>query len=130
MTTKHNIQEDRELMDAILSQVVELENQGYQFEAAEASFDLLVKRCAGSFSSHFERIKYHVEVSAGSDRELLTEATIKLQVAGDVRHEVAEGDGPVNALDAALRKALNGNFPTLMDMHLVDYKANGNATVI
>ena len=122
LTTKHNIQENRELMDAILARVVELENQGYQFEAAEASFDLLVKRCAGSFSSHFERIKYHVEVSADTDRELLTEATVKLRVADVVRHEVAEGDGPVNALDAALRKALNGSFPTLKDMHLVEYQ--------
>ncbi|MDP6553434.1 MAG: citramalate synthase [Pirellulaceae bacterium] len=122
LTTKHNIQENRELMDAILGRVVELENEGYQFEAAEASFDLLVKRCAGSFTSHFDRVKYHVEVSADADRELLTEATVKLRIADNVRHEVAEGDGPVNALDAALRKALNGKFPSLRAMHLVDYK--------
>ena len=122
LTTKHNIQENRELMDVILGRVVELENEGYQFEAAEASFDLLVKRCAGSFTSHFDRVKYHVEVSADADRELLTEATVKLRIADNVRHEVAEGDGPVNALDAALRKALNGKFPSLRAMHLVDYK--------
>ncbi|MDP6717584.1 MAG: alpha-isopropylmalate synthase regulatory domain-containing protein, partial [Pirellulaceae bacterium] len=54
--------------------------------------------------------------------ELLTEATVKLRIADNVRHEVAEGDGPVNALDAALRKALNGKFPSLRAMHLVDYK--------
>ncbi|GAG25346.1 unnamed protein product, partial [marine sediment metagenome] len=62
MTTKHNIQDDRELMDRILALVVDLENQGYQFEAAEASFDLLVKRSVGTFKPHFERISYHVNV--------------------------------------------------------------------
>ena len=109
-------------MDKILAEVVRLENRGYQFEAAEASFDLLVKRCAGTFRPHFERIKYHVEVAAESQRPIITEGTVKLRVKGETRHEVAEGDGPVNTLDAALRKALNGTFPSLLKMHLVDYK--------
>lgn len=122
MTTKHDVQHDRALMDEILAKVVRLENRGYQFEAAEASFDLLVKRCAGTFTPHFERIKYHVEVGADRDREIVTEGTVKLRVKGEMRHEVAEGDGPVNALDAALRKALNGTYPSLWEMHLVDYK--------
>ena len=122
LTTKHDIQEDRELMDKILSEVVRLENVGYQFEAAEASFDLLVKRCAGTFKPHFDRIKYHVEVGIDRHGELLTEGTVKIDVSGDERHEVAEGDGPVNALDAALRKALNGSFPGLREMQLVDYR--------
>ncbi|MEQ8789207.1 MAG: citramalate synthase [Pirellulaceae bacterium] len=122
MTTKHNLQNDRELMDRILADVCAMENRGYQFEAAEASFDLLVMKCAGTFVPHFKRIKYHVEVGTGHDDELLTEATVKVNVGGRVRHEVAEGDGPVNALDAALRKALNGTFPNLRDMRLVDYK--------
>jgi 2-isopropylmalate synthase len=122
MTTKHNIQHDRELMDRILTEVVDLENRGFQFEAAEGSFDLLVKRCVGTFREHFERIKYHVEVGTGVDGEVLTEATVKLRVRGELRHEVAEGDGPVNALDAAMRKALNGTFPSLRDMRLVDYR--------
>ena len=108
-----------------------LENEGYQFEAAEASFDLLVRRAAGTFHPHFETLKYHVSVEceeAGkkvSDTfsgEIHTEATVKLRVGDSLRHEVAEGDGPVNALDAALRKALNGTFPNLRQMHLVDYK--------
>jgi len=122
MTTKHDIQHDRELMDKILARVVELENRGYQFEAAEASFDLLVKRCSGAYQPHFERINYHVSVETDGDGLTTTEATVKLRVGDAVRHEVAEGDGPVNALDAALRKALNGSFPGLRDMHLVDYK--------
>ncbi len=122
MTTKHDLQQDRELMDKILARVVALENEGYQFEAAEASFDLLVKKCAGMFKPHFERIKYHVEVGTDRDDDVLTEATVKIRVGGELRHEVAEGDGPVNALDAALRKALNGTFPALRDMRLVDYR--------
>jgi 2-isopropylmalate synthase len=130
LTTRHKIEQNRELMDQILTQVVKLENQGYQFEAAEASFDLLVQKCAGQFRPHFERVKYHVEVGAEEDGELVTEATVKIRVGDAVRHEVAEGDGPVNALDGALRKALNGEFPNLRDMHLVDYKVrvvNGEA---
>ena len=126
LTIKHDIQHDKALMDKILREVVEKENEGYQFEVAEASFDLLVKKCAGTFTSHFRRMKYHVEVETAPDGKVLTEATVKLDVksggGSEVLHEVAEGDGPVNALDAAMRKALGGTFPTLSDMHLVDYK--------
>ena len=122
LTAKHNLSDDRALMDAILQRVVALEAQGYQFEAAEASFDLLVRRVAGTFRPHFERIKYHVAVSTSQDGPPVTEATVKLRVGDEERHEVAEGDGPVNALDAAMRKALHGAFPTLRDMRLIDYK--------
>lgn len=122
LTTKHNLADNRQLMDNILAQVVTLENQGYQFEAAEASFDLLVKRCAGTFQPHFQRLKYHVAVAADGDGNVVTEATVKLQVNGQFRHEVGEGDGPVNALDSALRKALNDAYPNLREMRLVDYK--------
>ncbi len=122
LTSKHNLHHDQELMDRVLSRVVELENEGFQFEAAEASFVLLVQRCAGTFAPHFEPIKYHVEVGMEADREILTEGSVKLRVQEEVRHEVAEGDGPVNALDAALRKALNGAFPGLRETRLVDYR--------
>jgi 2-isopropylmalate synthase len=111
-----------ELMDRILARVVELENQGYQFEAAQGSFDLLVKKCAGEYRPHFERLHFRTNVEADAAGSVVTEATVKLRVDGEVRHEVAEGDGPVNALDAALRKALNGHFPNLARMQLVDYK--------
>lgn len=121
MTTKHDIAEDKQLMDRILREVVDKENQGYQFEAAEASFDLLVKRAAGTYTPHFELVKFHTSVESRGGQPV-TEATVKLLVGDEVRHEVAEGDGPVNALDAALRKALNGLFPNLRGLHLVDYK--------
>ncbi|HLA85256.1 MAG TPA: citramalate synthase [Thermoguttaceae bacterium] len=122
VATKHNIQNDSKLMDKILAHVVSMESAGYQFEAAEGSFDLLVKRCAGTFRPHFERLNYHVTVETTEDGKTTTEATVKIRIGDEIRHEVAEGDGPVNALDAAMRKALNNHFPALQNTHLVDYK--------
>jgi 2-isopropylmalate synthase len=124
LTTKHNLEDDRELLDKILQHVVELENQGYQFEAAIASFDLLVKRCSGSYRPWFRLEKYHVEVEKvrNGEEKLLTEATVKITANDQIYHEVAEGDGPVNALDAALRKSLHRSYPNLSEMRLVDYK--------
>ncbi|MCA8995764.1 MAG: citramalate synthase [Planctomycetaceae bacterium] len=123
-TTKYKLDHDQELMTKILQRVQELENVGYQFEAAEASFDLLVKKEAGTYEPKFQRIHYRVNVETAGQTEPLTEATVKLKINGDgpVRHEVAEGDGPVNALDTALRKALIDTYPMLQNMHLVDYK--------
>jgi 2-isopropylmalate synthase len=121
-TTKYNIQHDQVLMAKILDLVVKLENQGYQFEAAEASFDLLVQKCAGLYAAPFERLAYHVTVETDRRGELVTEATVKLRIGETLRHEVAEGDGPVNALDAAMRKALHDAFPNLATLQLVDYK--------
>jgi 2-isopropylmalate synthase len=119
--------DDPQLMDRILARVVELENLGYQFEAAQGSFDLLVKKVAGTYRPHFERIHFRVNVEADAPDNVVTEATVKLGIDGPgknktVQHEVAEGDGPVNALDAALRKALHTHFPNLAGMQLVDYK--------
>ena len=122
MTQRHRIPNDGKLMDKILALVVSMESAGYQFEAAEASFDLLVRRCMGTFQPHFERLSYHVNVETNADGEIRTEATVKIRIGDDIRHEVAEGDGPVNALDNAMRKALNGSFPSLQKLHLVDYK--------
>jgi len=122
LTAKHNLQDDRRLMERILAEVVALENRGYQFEAAQGSFELLVRKCAGTFQAHFDRMHFHVNVEADAAGEVTTEATVKLKVRDSVRHEVAEGDGPVNALDAALRKALRDIYPNLADMQLVDYK--------
>jgi 2-isopropylmalate synthase len=122
LTSKKNLQQDSALMEAVLQQVVDLENRGYQFEAAEASFDLLVQRAAGKFRPHFNLLHYHVDVETDGNGATTTEATVKLRIGDEIRHEVAEGDGPVNALDAALRKALNGHFPNLRGVQLVDYK--------
>ncbi len=121
-TTKHRLEKDDQLLRKILERVQELENLGYQFEAAEASFDLLVKKVAGTYQPKFQRIHYRVNIETREGEEAQTEATIKLKVNGKIEHVVAEGDGPVNALDTALRKALIGAYPNLAKMQLVDYK--------
>jgi 2-isopropylmalate synthase len=121
-TSKYAIQNDRAVMVKILNQVQDLENAGYEFEAAEASFDLLVKRALGVYQPKFERLSYRVNVESNASNALTTEATVKVRVGDDVLHTVGEGDGPVNAIDAALRKALLPAYPRLAEMQLVDYK--------
>ena len=124
LVTRPDVKNDRGLLDKVLAEVCRLENEGWQFEAAGASFDLLVDRCAGTFTPGFEKLAYNVTVESrdGTGVDVRTEATVKLAVAGQERHEVAEGDGPVNALDAALRKALEAAYPVVTRMHLLDYK--------
>ena len=100
----------------------ELENEGFQFEAANASFDLLVKKIMGTYKSTFELIKYYVTVERRPEGDMVNEATVKLNVDGKVEHVVGEGDGPINALDAALRKSLEIFYPAIKDVHLIDYK--------
>jgi 2-isopropylmalate synthase len=129
LAEKHNLSQDKALMTAVLEQIVERENRGYQYEAAEASFELLVRQLAGDLQGHFELDRYRISVSS-DEVNPVTEASVKLRISGEVFLEVAEGDGPVNALDAALRRALVARFPSLADMHLVDYKVrviNGEA---
>src|SRR5262245_11378069 len=121
-TAKYSIQHDRALMQKILTQVQDLENVGYEFEAAEASFDLLVKKALGQYKPWFEKLHYRVNVEADPGGELTTEATVKVRVGDKIHHTVSDGDGPVNALDGALRKALLPVYPQLADMQLVDYK--------
>jgi 2-isopropylmalate synthase len=122
MVTSSDVRKDRELLDRVLAEVCRLENEGWQFEAATASFDLLVDRMAGTFRPLFVRESYNVDVESRGGGDIRTLATVKLRVGGEIRHEVAEGDGPVNALDAALRKALHPVYPALARMHLLDYK--------
>ncbi len=119
---KSKLSQDPKLARKILSRVQELENEGYQFEAANASFDLLIKRVIGTYKPSFELVEYHVEVEKRKTGEILTESTVKLKVGDEVEHVVAEGDGPVNALDAALRKSLENFYPCIREMHLIDYK--------
>ncbi len=119
---KYGGDDNPELMKKILDRVQELESEGYQFEAAEASFDLLVMKVAGTYEPKFVRDHYRVNVVTDEGGQPVTEATIKLTVGGTHEHVVAEGDGPVNALDTALRKALASAYPRLAEMHLDDYK--------
>jgi 2-isopropylmalate synthase len=121
-TAKYALAQDKAVMAKILGRVQDLEYQGYEFEAAEASFDLLVKKAAGTYRPWFERVAYRVNIEQGADGTPITEATVKLRVGGAVEHTVSEGDGPVNALDGAMRKALAPYFPRLDELQLVDYK--------
>ena len=116
------IAEDRKLAAKILKRVRELENEGYQFESADASFELLVKKIMGTYKPAFQLIKYNTTVEKRAEGDIVTEATVKLTVDGVTEHVVGEGDGPVNALDAALRKCLERFYPSIRDMHLIDYK--------
>jgi 2-isopropylmalate synthase len=106
----------------ILGRVQDLEHEGYEFEAAEASFDLLVRKALGTYRPKFERLAYRVNIETNGGGRAVTEATVKVKVQGTVQHTVSEGDGPVNALDGALRKALTPLYPRLAEMHLDDYK--------
>ena len=107
----------------ILSQLTALEHQGYSFEGAEASFDLLVKKATGSYRRLFDLIGYRVIVEKRvADKEAITEATLKLKVGDEEMLTVAEGDGPVNALDSALRLALTPHYPELASIRLTDFK--------
>ncbi|HEX41662.1 MAG TPA: citramalate synthase [Phycisphaerales bacterium] len=119
---KNQIAQDKKLARRILERVQELEAQGYQYESADASFHLLVKREMGTFTPSFELVKYHVDVEKRRSGEIVTEATVKLRVGDEVEHVVGEGDGPVNALDAALRKSLVRFYPQINDVRLIDYK--------
>jgi len=122
LTSRLDIPRDGGLMDRILAEVVSKESDGYQFEAADGSFDLLVKRCLGTFRPHFEQLHYHVNIDNKAGGEVSAEAIVKIRIGSEIRFEAAEGHGPVDALDAAMRKALNGRFPSLNMLHLVDYK--------
>ncbi len=118
---RYNISHDKELMRKIVDEVQERENHGYHYESAEASFEIMVKKFLGKHKDffHLEGYRTIVERRKGN---LVTEATVKIKVNGVEELTVAEGDGPVNALDAALRKALEKHYPSIKETHLVDYK--------
>jgi 2-isopropylmalate synthase len=106
----------------VLQRIKELENQGFQFEAAEGSFEMLVRRAAPDYIPPFELLDFTVIVEKRGVNDVMSQATVKLRVGGEVMHTAAEGAGPVNALDGAIRKALLPHYPELAEVHLVDYK--------
>ncbi len=106
----------------VLNDIKELENTGFSFEGAEASVAVRLRRAAPDYSPLFNLLDFTVIVEDRRGRGQLAEAMVKLDVDGDVVHTAAEGNGPVNALDLALRKALLPNYPALRDIQLVDYK--------
>jgi len=107
---------------AVLQKIKELENAGFAFESAEASVDLMLRRVQKSYIAPFELIDYTANVEHRAGRGLFSEATVKVKVGERVFHEVAEGNGPVNAMDLALRKAIEQFYPRLRAVNLIDYK--------
>ncbi len=107
---------------AVLQRIKELEHQGFQFEAAEGSFEMLLRRSAPGYKAPFAMEDFTVIVEKRGGEASRSQATVKMRIGDDWAHTAAEGDGPVNALDRAVRKALVPHFPGLADVHLVDYK--------
>lgn len=115
------LSKDMHLTKDVLEKIKKLEYNGYQFEGAEGSFDLLVRKAIGKYQPFFSLEGFRVIVEKLKNK-IIAEATIKVKVGDKFEHTASEGSGPVNALDNALRKALVKFYPQLQEMHLTDYK--------
>ncbi len=113
---------DDEAAARAVERLKQREHRGYHYEAAPASFELLLRREAGSYQPLFELESFRVVVEKRADGRVETEATIKVKVDGERYLRVAEGNGPVNALDAALRGAIADRYPHLAEIELTNYK--------
>jgi 2-isopropylmalate synthase len=123
-----DMEKDRRAAKEVLKRIKELEHGGYKFEGAEASLELLMKRAAGTHRRYFDLIGFRV-VAEKQERSLApSEATIMLKVDDRIEHTAAFGNGPVHALDGALRKALDKFYPVLRTVTLVDYKVRALST--
>ena len=116
------LQENEELLDRVLARVKQKEHTGYHYEAADASFELLLRTEMGLQVELFHLETFRIIVEKREDGETISEATVKVHVGGDRFIETAEGNGPVNALDKALRMAIERKFPEVDDIRLVNYK--------
>jgi 2-isopropylmalate synthase len=118
-----NLKKDSKETQLIITRLKELEHRGYQFEAAECSFELMVRRHLGKYKPFFQLENFTItEEQPIQQNGISSSATIKVNVDGKEEITAAEGQGPVNALDKALRKALEMFYPELKKMHLTDYK--------
>ena len=113
--------QDKEMVD-VVEEMKRLEHEGYHFEVADASLEIMLRRAAGEKFDYFDVESFRVLVERGQDREFDTEATLRIVVGDERMITVGEGDGPVNALDNAFRKAVSGIYPELAVVHLTDYK--------
>lgn len=117
-----SLTKESEETDQIIKKLKELEHQGYQFEGAESSFNLLVRKHLGKYQPFFNLIHFKIIGEQPQDNGCSSTAIIKLEVDGQEEITAADGNGPVHALDKALRKALEGFYPELKEVHLTDYK--------
>lgn len=114
---------DDQAVQAVLKRIKDLESQGYEFEAAEASFELLIQEALGKKRKNFHLIGFRVIDEKRNEQEPpISEATVMVEVDGIAEHAAAMGNGPVNALDQALRKALAKFYPSVQEIELLDYK--------
>ena len=113
--------QDKEMVD-VVEEMKRLEHEGYHFEVADASLEIMLRRAAGEKFDYFDVESFRVLVERGQDREFDTEATLRIVVGDERMITVGEGDGPVNALDNAFRRAVSGIYPELAGVHLTDYK--------
>lgn len=107
---------------SIIDRIKELEHQGYQFEGADASLELLLRRASGDLEEVLAFESFRLIVEKNGDHSVTSEAIVKMRVHGESVYTVADGNGPVNAFDNALRKGLMKFYPEIQDMHLSDYK--------
>jgi 2-isopropylmalate synthase len=119
---QRGVQLDAAAAARVVDRVKELEHQGFQFEAADGSFDLLIKKETGDYEPLFRLESWRAMVEKREDGKVVTEATIKIWVEGERYIRTAEGNGPVNALDRALRSAIGETYPHLRDIELVNFK--------
>ena len=116
-----SIDRDSEATIGIIERLKELEYQGYQFEGAKATFELVIRKYLGKYKPFFDLVYFDVKGNYIGEKYYST-AVVKVMVKEQIELKVAEGDGPVNALDKALRMALERFYPELKEMHLIDYK--------
>ena len=116
------IELDGPAINNVIDDLKRLEHEGYQFEAADASLELLMRRATGWEQSYFSVESMRVITDETADAPFNTEATVKVWVDGERYVHTAEGNGPVNAIDTALRRAVGGHYPQLEQVHLTDYK--------
>lgn len=117
------LQKDSPALRKVLATIKELEHEGYHFEGAEGSFELILKKALGVYQPYFELVGLRLTIDKRHpDDEPFAEATIKVRVGDQVLHTAADGNGPVNALDSALRKALEPAYPAIRRIKLIDYK--------
>jgi 2-isopropylmalate synthase len=119
---EHGVEVEGEEVLPVLTEIKELESRGFSFEAAEASVAMMLKRQEYGYKPPFELVDFFVNVEHRQGRGIFAEAMVKVRVQGELLHTAAEGNGPVNALDLALRKALLSYYPHLANFHLSDYK--------
>ena len=117
-----DLTKDDALSKKIVHEVKLMEDRGFQFDAADGSLSLLIKKTIGEFVDPFTLECFSVVTSRTENNPCLSQATIKISVDGEEELTAAEGNGPVNALDHALRKALTKFYPQIREMHLVDFK--------